>query len=156
SEKDLDVSRPVRKPKIDRRGLRRVNQALAFHYVLPFLFLLAAGSGLLALMFAMGIRFFEFANLFEAAHSLFFLSGVLFLIRGSGAIPAVGLAIIGTPPRAGRGLLLASLGLLVAGLVPAALLGLLQDYRWVFFALALVMILASWSVWIGALVRLGK
>jgi hypothetical protein len=156
SERDLDISRPVRKPKIDRRGLGRVSQALTFHYVLPFLFLSAAGSGLLALIFTLGVRVFELGQLVEAAHGLFFFSGVLFLITGIGAIPGIALGLIGTPPKAGRGLLLLSLGLLCAGLLPATLLLILQDHRWVFFVVALITFLGSWSMWIGSLVRLGK
>jgi len=157
-DEEIDVQLPEkpRKKKGRRRGLAQVNLGLAFHYFLPFVFLIGTGSGLLATVLDIGVNTFEFEANEEPANFFFFSAGLFMLLTGVIAVPAAALGLLGAPEEAGRGPVTISLGLLFASFLPAAILLFLDHHQWLFFVIGFGALFTAWTFWMGFLNELGK
>ncbi len=139
--------------KSRRHYLRLVHQGLAFHYVVPFLFLAGTGTGMLALVLVLSGRFFDWDSAAEAAGVFFRVSGVLLFLTGLVSAPA---AVLGLRAGGPAGLLVTCLGMLAAGALSAAL-AVVFPVSWgpAFLGGALALLFGAWAAWMVFLAGLG-
>jgi hypothetical protein len=151
---DPEALRP-RTAKARKRYLRGVNVGLALHYVIPFLFLVGTGTGLIGMLVAMNGAIHDWEGTSNAAGFFFRTCGIFQFLVGSLALPVMLFGLFGSPDGAGRGQLLIGSGLLALGTAAAAVLALYPRFGTILFLVALAALFGAWVHWMVFLGRLG-
>jgi hypothetical protein len=141
------------KAKARRRGLERVSTALGFHYASPFVVLAAVLTGCLGLAFMTAAQHPALEEMQQPVRFFVVASDILLLLAGLLEIPVL-IFYFAVPDGVARGLALGSFGLRLCTVVLAVLSLILPDAGLALTAVALVMLLGSWVLWMVSLQRL--